>query len=205
MTGKESNMFIGKYNKSVFLTYLGVAFSITGMYLALNGNITWAFIAYICASICDLFDGFVARKCDRTQEEMEFGVQIDSLADVISFVAFPVILGYSLGLTAWYHILIACGYAICGVIRLGYFNIKKLTNGCYSGLPVTCSIIIFLPVYCFKCVMSDNVFIAVYTVAMALTAFLFVFNFKLRKPSKKWYPVFTLAAIAIAVFLIINR
>ena len=84
---KKKKLFLGCYNKSVILTYLGVSISLLGMI-----NIEHRGISVIClvtAGICDLFDGVVARKSKRTDTERAFGVQIDSLADMISFIAFP--------------------------------------------------------------------------------------------------------------------
>ena len=76
-------MIIGYYNKSVILTFVGILISIFGMLNVANTDI--ALTCLILAGICDLFDGVVARKCKRTDKEKAFGVQIDSLADVISF------------------------------------------------------------------------------------------------------------------------
>ncbi len=195
-------MFIGKYNKTVLLTYIGVGFAIIGMFLALKGNLSWTFICFISACVCDMFDGCFARHFERTDEEKEFGVQIDSLADMVSFVAFPIIIAYSLGLDRWFHIIILVFYATCGIIRLAYFNMNRLTNGHYSGLPVTCSIIILLPVFCLSRIMPDKIFCIVYSLAMILTGLLFILNFKLKKPSKKWYPCFTVVAVICIVVLI---
>ena len=74
-------MFIGKYNKSVILTYIGVAFAFSGMAFALYERLPAAMLCLIAAGICDLFDGAAARRCKRDETAKEFGVQIDSLAD----------------------------------------------------------------------------------------------------------------------------
>ena len=66
-------MFIGKYNKSVIVTYIGACLSIIGIYLTLNENISDAIICLIFAGICDLFDGIIARMCKRDDVEKEFG------------------------------------------------------------------------------------------------------------------------------------
>ena len=87
---------IGFYNYTVILTYLSLAFAMVGIHLSFNGLYQWAFICLIMCGICDTFDGMVARsKKDRTEEEKRFGIQIDSLCDLISFGEFPAILGYN--------------------------------------------------------------------------------------------------------------
>ena len=62
-------MFIGVWNKSVILTYIGLFFSVIGMYLAFtNENILYAFSCLMVSGVCDLFDGKVARMCKRTEK-----------------------------------------------------------------------------------------------------------------------------------------
>lgn len=78
-------MIIGKWNKSVILTYIGLIFSVLGIFICSTkeNSINIAMCCLIISGICDLFDGFIARKCKRTEEEKKFGVQLDSLVDVI--------------------------------------------------------------------------------------------------------------------------
>ena len=121
-------MLIGFYNVSVILTYLGLAFTIFGMYLAFTGNVSAAFMCLILSGICDLFDGAVARSVKRTDEEKSFGVQIDSLVDVVSYGAFPIIIGISMGFTSKLNIITYILYGICAVIRLAYFNVITLNK-----------------------------------------------------------------------------
>ena len=86
-------MFIGKWNKSVILTYIGLAFGILGIALTLLGVKTkYALMCLMVAGVCDMFDGTVARRCKRTKEEKEFGIQLDSLVDTGCFVMFPIII-----------------------------------------------------------------------------------------------------------------
>ena len=53
-------MFIGKWNKSVILTYIGVLIACFGIYLALAGAPNCACICLIFAGVCDMFDGAIA-------------------------------------------------------------------------------------------------------------------------------------------------
>ena len=84
-------MIIGKWNKSVILTYIGLGFAIFGMYLAVTGeNVLFSFMCLMLAGVCDMFDGKIARMCKRNQEEIEFGIELDSLVDVVCFVVLPI-------------------------------------------------------------------------------------------------------------------
>ena len=116
---------IGKWNKSVILTYIGLVFGLVGIYISLtNNNVNYAFFCLMMTGICDLFDGTVARRCKRTEEEKEFGIQLDSLVDVFNFIALPIVLLMTLGMNKIYDVIILSIYGICGIARLAYFNIK---------------------------------------------------------------------------------
>ncbi|MFR6664827.1 MAG: CDP-alcohol phosphatidyltransferase family protein [Thomasclavelia spiroformis] len=92
---------IGYYSYTVILTYLSLVFAMAGIHLSFNGMYQWAFICLIMCGICDAFDGMVARsKKNRTDEEKRFGIQIDSLCDLVAFGVFPAILGYNVGLSS---------------------------------------------------------------------------------------------------------
>jgi CDP-diacylglycerol--serine O-phosphatidyltransferase len=197
-------MLIGRYNKSVILTYIGVAVSVTGMLLAINGRITYAFICLIIAGVCDLFDGMVARMTERDDEAKEFGVQIDSLADMTSFAAFPAVIAISIGLNRWYHLVVVAIFVVCAVIRLAYFNIHRTTNGYYTGLPVTSCAIIFPFFYCFSFMMSKPAFIMMFTAVMFITSVFNVLNIRIKKLCGKWYGIFSMLAAVSAIFLAVN-
>ena len=202
-------MFIGVYNASVVLTYLSLAFSVTGMTLAFNGNIPWAVMCLIISGVCDMFDGAVARACKRTENEKKYGIQIDSLVDTICFGAFPIVLGLCMGFTGRLNTIIYIIYGLASVIRLAYFNVmaeestifkKKEKVSYYTGLPIT-SIAIILPfVYNINIFLGANVFNKAFPLVMLVTAILYVLNIKIKKPTGIWFVICSiLAAIEIAI------
>ena len=80
---------IGFYSYTVILTYLSLVFAMVGIHLSVIGAYQWSFICLMMCGVCDTFDGMVARsKKNRTEEEKKFGIQIDSLCDLISFGVF---------------------------------------------------------------------------------------------------------------------
>lgn len=206
-------MFIGFYGPSVVLTYIGLAFAIVGMVFAFFGNIPTAIMCLIISGVCDMFDGAVARACKRTDKERQFGIQLDSLVDVISFGVFPVVLGICMGFTNKFNIVCYVFYALAAVIRLAYFNViaeeKTIFNkkkqekvSCYYGLPVTSAAIILPFTYNFKIFYSNEVFSIAYPLVMFITALLFILNIKIKKPTGIWYVVCSvLAAIEIAIIV----
>ena len=182
--------FIGFYNYTVILTYISVISAIVGILQSSQRNFDGAILCLILSGICDAFDGMVARtKKNRTEEEKMFGIQIDSLCDVISFGVFPAILCFYLGLNGILgKILIIC-YCLCAVIRLGFFNViegkrQQVETGCnkaYRGLPVT-SISMILPfLYLCRNFLSEFVFVGLLHIVIGLTAFLFILDFKVKK------------------------
>jgi len=216
INNRGPGMIIGKYNKSVILTYAGVVMAVAGIFIALGGlYIRYAVMLLIVAGICDLFDGKIARACKRTEEEKSFGIQIDSLADMVDFVAFPMILLYRLtGGNRWYHYVIYVVYTLCAVIRLGYFNITVTGRQTeepvshYSGLPVTYAAMIFpltwlagqlIPAR----ILPDHFFgFIVYPAVMLLTAVAFILNIKIAKPKGAAYIVLILLALAVISYIV---
>ena len=153
---------IGFWNKSVYITYFSAFISIVGLLLSIKlGNINYAFIGMIVASVCDMFDGKVARGIkERKEEEKDFGVEIDSLADIVAFIVVPALTLYLYGMQEIYHIIILSLYVCTGVIRLAYFNVamsdKNKAIKCYTGLPVPMSVVIFGIVWLIEKIVDFN-------------------------------------------------
>lgn len=212
-------MFIGKYDKSVVVTFLGTLSAMIGMYFVLGyeePRLTGAIICLVIAGICDMFDGKVARMCkNRTDQDMEYGIQLDSLADMVAFVVFPIVLLY--GVSKYFNVALhpvvtvlgATLFAIGGISRLAYFNLtatKSEPVKYYTGLPVTTTAMIFPLIYLLRYVVSSQVFVSIYLSVFFLVAFLFVYKFKLKKPKKNvWYAACSIAAVAIISVLIYLR
>ena len=113
---------LGFYDYTVVLTYISLGISILGITRALQGDFRMAIFCLALSGLCDMFDGKIARtKKNRTEDEKKFGIQIDSLCDVVCFGVFPIMICYSLGMKGWASILVLIFYGIASVIRLGYF------------------------------------------------------------------------------------
>ena len=183
--------FIGFYDYTVILTYMSLVSAVAGMMLAKGGAYGWAVVCLMASGICDAFDGTVARtKKNRTEDEKAFGIQLDSLCDVVSFGVFPAFLSYCMGVKGVLGVAILMAYCICAVIRLAFFNVLEAkrqqtetgASHCYRGLPVT-SISMILPlVYLGTLFLSEAAFIAVLHIVMALVAVLFVLDITVKKP-----------------------
>jgi len=203
--------FLGVYNPSIILTYLGVFFSVTGMAILFSTeradaseNMKWVLILLVLAGICDMFDGLVARRCKRTEKEKQFGIQLDSLADTVSFVAFPAcILLFMCGLDVA-GIIIAFFYIFAGIMRLGWFNVTTEENkGVYQGMPVTFSSAFFPLAHVIVKLFSLNYQALVFKIVCSAVGLLFILNFKLKKPRIVGTVVFAILALVALVALIV--
>ena len=177
---------IGKWNKSVILTYIGLSLAVLGvMLILLKVDLKYAIICLMASGICDLFDGTVARRCKRTKEEKEFGIELDSLVDVFSFIALPLVILASIN-TTWYYLPIAIIYAIFAIARLAYFNIKTADSNkaisSYIGLPVTYVALIFPIIYLLSYLIKNNIFIIFYNLITLIVSILFILRIKVPKP-----------------------
>src|SRR5213080_5384050 len=94
--------------------------------LTVEGRFSDAALAIFVAMIMDMLDGRVARLMKATSQ---FGVEFDSLADVVSFCVAPAFLVYSFALKdlsrpAWFGAFL---FVICGALRLARFNVQTGT------------------------------------------------------------------------------
>ncbi len=198
-------MIIGEYNKSVILTYIGALLSLCGIILSVSGYIPFAVICLVLAGICDLFDGVIARRIERTESAKQFGVQIDSLVDVVSFLAFPCVLGiYLLQPLGIFGYFILGIYLLCGIIRLAWFNVHTAgKKDHYTGLPVTYAALVLPIIYAAALYIIGLRFI--FGVVYIVLAILFVLNISIKKPTGVWYIIFgVLAVLVIGAILLPN-
>ena len=180
---------IGYYNYTVILTYIGTVLGFMGVIFVWNDNIKMALICLMIAGFCDMFDGTVASIKERTKEEKRFGIQIDSLSDLICFGLLPAFIVHSLTDIGLVNHIVPIGYLLCSLIRLAWFNVDEEERqdaaegkrSYYSGLPVT-SVALILPL-----VMGIGTIglpvekIAVWIMCGVAVAFLT--PFKLKKPA----------------------
>ncbi len=103
---------------------------------AIKGEFIFACYAIVASAVFDLLDGRVARLTNSTSE---FGVQYDSLSDLVSFCMAPGVLLYLWALQPFGRVgwLVSFFYVACGALRLARFNVqKKVSDPAYfEGLP----------------------------------------------------------------------
>ena len=192
-------MMIGEFKLSNLMTYLGLMLSLTSIGLVLQDQLDLAMIAFILSGICDLFDGRFANSFQRTEAEKAFGLELDSLCDVINFAALPAILIIRTIHFQWLSWPLTLIFCFSAITRLAYFNRNaKSEDGrdpYFTGVPVTYSALAF-PVFYVLCqLLNPTVFSIGLPLLAILMAFLFVWNIRIPKPNKAAYIGFILAAI----------
>ena len=221
---------IGFYDYTVILTYMSLLSAVGGIGLVTSGHPILATYCLLFCGLCDMFDGKVARtKKNRTADEKSFGIQIDSLTDVVAFGVLPATMTITLCSHVWYSYIVAALFTLAGMIRLAYFNVteelrQKETDECrttYTGLPITSSSLIFPFFFCIIsifCLVYDRIelFLQLFQkdslrlalcILMSITGFAFVLPFRIKKPQSKelWSFLAFGTLMAIVLFFVYLR
>lgn len=185
---KLQEKLIGYYNYTVILTYIGMICGFAGIALTTQGEYCHAMICLMVAGLCDMFDGAIASTMKRTNREKSFGIQIDSLSDLICFGVLPGVFVFSFTDGTVISFIISALYVLCALIRLAYFNVDELERQqgttdrreLYLGLPVTSAALIIPAAYELATLVNIHTDYAL-PIALFATAILFVTPFKLKK------------------------
>lgn len=203
---------LGFYDYTVILTYLSLLSAGTGIFVTLSGSghpYLGTFFLLFCG-LCDSFDGIVARtKKNRSEIERNYGIQIDSLSDLIAFGVLPACIGMSLVnnselltyifgsdkhnipllIVRFLLFAILVLYILAALIRLAYFNVteeerQRKEGGKrrqFTGLPVTTAALIFPIVMLLRYILPIDISIFYFPIIL-ITGFLFLAKFNIPKP-----------------------
>jgi len=225
---------IGVYDYTVILTYLsaisaglGILFSLSG-----DGHPYVGVFFLLFSGLCDAFDGRVARKKkDRTEYSKKFGVQIDSLSDILAFGVLPICIGTAmirvcplfnelmngvaktgkerLNMFCLYGIMLF--YLIMGVTRLAHYNVtederqqtEEGNRKSFTGVPITAASVVFPTVLLFQYVLEQDITL-VYFMVMMLLAVAFVVKIRIPKPGFRGIMIMVGIGAAEFIFLMIK-
>jgi CDP-diacylglycerol--serine O-phosphatidyltransferase len=119
------------------VTLANIAFGFLGIIAAAQGQFERAVVLLFLGALCDLADGKLARALNASSK---FGMELDSLSDLVSFGIAPAVLIYlavlhQLGVVG---AVISCAYALCGALRLARYNVSsdKLSERTFLGAPI---------------------------------------------------------------------
>ncbi len=204
----KKNKWIGVYDYTVILTYLSLISASCGIIISLEGKghpYIGTFFLLACG-LFDAFDGMVARtKKDRTEFEKHYGVQIDSLSDLVAFGVLPMCIGSAMIRTSttlhdlffpavvhWICKALMILYVLAAMMRLAYFNVTEEERMAgeggkrkyYEGLPVTAAAVIFPTIMMFQYVLPMDITI-IYFPVILIVGILFIAPIKIPKPGMK--------------------
>lgn len=173
-----------RFNIANIVTYLNVSLGIMAIYFIVKNDFFTAIILAWIAGACDIIDGKLARKYKLSTE---FGIQLDSFADFLSFVVMPsFLLFYALksGMnTAWIELfvgLVFIAYIIAGLRRLIEFNIKVEEGEVakyFEGVPTPLGAILLWVLYLLY---SYEIITSVLLIASLVVAIAWSMNSKLK-------------------------
>lgn len=134
---KKENMKRGIYILPNLITAASLFAGFYSMVATLNGNYGSAAIWIFISAVCDGLDGKVARLTGTTSK---FGVEFDSLADLVAFGVTPALLMYAWALKPFGRLgwVAAFLFVVCGALRLARFNVQVNTveSKRFVGLPI---------------------------------------------------------------------
>jgi CDP-diacylglycerol--serine O-phosphatidyltransferase len=184
------------------LTVSNLFLGVLAIILAFQGNqyVDYAAITVIIGMLADGLDGRVARMLNA---QSEFGKELDSLSDVITFGVAPAFIMYVVVLQDlnWLGIFITAIFPICGALRLARFNVQAGVPGYFIGLPITAAggVLATLALY-------HQVFNTVLlAVSMLLLAFLMVSKVKYPNFKKVGIPksAYWITPVIIAIVVVV--
>ena len=203
---------IGVYDYTVIATYLSLLFGLAGIYSASRGNLFAAILFLVRAVMRDAFGARSARtKRTRTGTEKRFGIQIDSLNDLVCFGVLPAAIGTAMGCTAIWFLTTMAFFTLCALIRLAYFNVmeEERQEGTsevrkfYLGVPVTSASFI-VPAYYLLSLYGGLTDYIVYAIGLFVLGVAFIAPVRVTKPGLKGILFMGLLGIAELVLFLLS-
>lgn len=184
---------IGFFDYTVIATYVSLVSGIFGIMFALNDSPMVAIFFLMLSGLLDMFDGKIAATKERTLPEKRFGLQTDSLVDIVNFGLLPVVIGYSVGMNSLGFTPVFIVYMLAVLIRLAYFTVcqeARLTQGdhpfrYYEGFPASYCVLVIPLFYLLRAPLGDLVFRWIYLVMLLALAVSYVLKFRVIKPNFK--------------------
>jgi len=182
---------------------LGLMSAVIGIYFAIQGIFQAAIIGVLWAVLFDWYDGIIARKMKgRTKVQGDFGTQLDSMIDIVSFGILPAIILLSYGNYDIWFLPGAFVIIAASAIRLTYFNVYGLIDSkTYKGFPLDNNVLILAFVFLFEGIFTPSAFsILIYTLLMLLSA-LNLSSIPTPKFGRKWvYALVAYVLVTTSVF-----
>ena len=181
----------------------GLLSAVLAIYFAIVGNFPAAMIGLVWSVFFDWSDGNIARRMKgRTDEQRNFGGQLDSLIDIVSFGICPAVVLLSYGEFSPWFIPGAFLIAAAGVLRLSYYNVYGLIkSSTFHGLAIDNNGIFLVLIFVLNGFISASSFTIVLYVTILTLAALNVAPIRTPKLSSGgWYYAIVFYTLAITLF-----
>jgi CDP-diacylglycerol--serine O-phosphatidyltransferase len=181
----------------------GLLCALLAMNFTVLQNYPAAMIGLLWAVLFDWFDGRIGRRMkNRTDVQRTFGMQLDSLIDMVSFGACPALLLLSYGDFNPWFLPGAFVILLATVLRLSYFNLYGLdSKSTYMGLAADNNVIIFTFLFLFEGWITPAVFAPLFYAISLLLAVLNIVPIRTPKLTGRWVYAITLYVVILtAVF-----
>ncbi len=181
---------------------LGLMSAVTGIYFAIQANFQMAIIGVLWAVLFDWYDGIIARKLKgRTKVQGDFGAQLDSLIDIVSFGILPAIILLSYGNYNIWFLPGAFVIIAASVIRLTYFNVYGLIDSkTYKGFPLDNNVLILALVFLFESFFTTGTFSIILYVLLITLSVLNLSSIRTPKFGGKWVYVLVAYVMVLTLF-----
>ncbi|SFV58758.1 CDP-diacylglycerol--serine O-phosphatidyltransferase [hydrothermal vent metagenome] len=176
-----------RFNIANMVTYLNITMGVMAIYFIVKGDFFIAIILAWVGGACDIADGKLARKYNLSTE---FGIQLDSFADFLSFVVMPAFLLFY-AVKQYIEVsdmqelvlgLVFIWYIINGLRRLVEFNLKVDVGEVekfFEGVPTPLGAILLWIIYLFT---AYDIINSVYFIVLLVTMISWSLNSKLKIP-----------------------
>lgn len=156
------------------LTLCGMFFGFISVLASIRGNFVNAAWFIMIATVFDGLDGWVARL---THSNSRFGIELDSLSDLVAFGVAPAVLLYKWSIAPFNRIGIAAAFLFtaCGALRLARYNVQmgSTESKAFTGMPIPGAAMVVATLVLFyseveRGIPDKNIFILLLTVALSL-------------------------------------
>ena len=173
------------FNLANLFTFVNITAGLLATYNITHNNFVFAIILAWIGGAFDIFDGKIARKYNLSNE---FGIQLDSFADFLSFVLVPVFLIFQAvystqlsGLSMFLAGVVSISYVIAGLRRLIHFNINAdagEVDKFFTGVPTPLGAILLWLVY----LSNAYAILSAFTVVILMAIIAWSLNSTLKVP-----------------------
>jgi len=192
------------------LTLCGMFFGFYAIIASVKGNFVVAGWAILIASVFDVLDGWIARL---THSTTKFGIELDSLSDLVAFGVAPAVMVYTWSLQTFGRVgwAVSFLFVACGALRLARYNIQmgSTEKKYFTGLPIPAAagVLATLVIFHFNQIGGDagrNVLILALTSALGLMMISTMrFHGVKEIDFKKRKPFWTLVIMVIIIMVVV--